>query len=62
MRSVQINKATLKFLKDLSKNNNREWFLTHKDQYLIAQANALEFFDKLKVVGEARAIKKIPSL
>ena len=47
MRSVQINKATLKFLKDLSKNNNREWFLTHKDQYLIAQANALEFFDKL---------------
>ena len=28
-----IEASTLKFLKDLGKNNNREWFQAHKDQY-----------------------------
>ncbi|MCX6181998.1 MAG: DUF2461 domain-containing protein [Bacteroidetes bacterium] len=28
-----ITKANLKFLKDLSKNNNREWFTEHKKEY-----------------------------
>lgn len=28
-----ITKANLKFLKDLSKNNNREWFTEHKKDY-----------------------------
>ena len=28
-----ISKANLKFLKDLSKNNNREWFTEHKKEY-----------------------------
>jgi uncharacterized protein (TIGR02453 family) len=34
--------ATLKFLKDLEKNNNREWFLSKKDQYEAASANMKE--------------------
>lgn len=47
MGSVQISKSTFQFLKTLSKNNNREWFQEHKDQYLKAQANAIEFVDAL---------------
>ncbi len=28
-----IETSTIKFLKDLEKNNNREWFQSHKEQY-----------------------------
>ena len=42
-----IEKSTFQFLKNLLKNNNREWFLKNKDKYLIAQANAQQFFDAL---------------
>ncbi|MDR1227267.1 MAG: DUF2461 domain-containing protein [Prevotellaceae bacterium] len=35
-----INKSTLKFLKDLSANNNREWFAQHKTAYEAAKADA----------------------
>jgi uncharacterized protein (TIGR02453 family) len=36
---MPIDKSTLKFLKDLEKNNNRDWFQDHKDQYILAQNN-----------------------
>lgn len=42
-----INKSTFNFLKNLSKNNNREWFNAHKNDYLIAQQNVIEFLDVL---------------
>ena len=42
---MAIENATLKFLKDIAKNNNREWFLGHKAQY----ENALQ---NLKNVAE----------
>lgn len=35
------------FLKDLSLNNNRDWFNEHKDAYLKAQQNMSEFVDGL---------------
>ena len=44
---MQIEKHTLKFLKDLSKNNDREWFNGHKDQYQNALTNVQEFVDAL---------------
>lgn len=44
-----INKESLDFLKALSKNNNREWFLEHKDKYLKAQENLILFADALLV-------------
>lgn len=47
MPSSQISKSTFQFLKALSKNNSRDWFQEHKDQYLSAQTNAIEFFDQL---------------
>jgi uncharacterized protein (TIGR02453 family) len=42
-----IDKKTLSFLKELSKNNNREWFAEHKDEYLKAQENMIAFSDDL---------------
>lgn len=42
-----IEKSTFNFLKDLKKNNNREWFQANKDRYDIAQANVLDFADFL---------------
>jgi len=42
-----IEKSTLKFLKDLEKNNNREWFKSQKDRYDIMHNNMIEFADDL---------------
>src|SRR6478736_1034208 len=42
-----IHKSTLDFLKKLSKNNDREWFNKHKEEYLQAQENAIDFADHL---------------
>jgi uncharacterized protein (TIGR02453 family) len=38
---------TLRFLENLSKNNNREWFLAHKEEYLAAKSNFEETVDTL---------------
>jgi uncharacterized protein (TIGR02453 family) len=38
-----ISLATLKFLTDITENNNREWFQDHKDQYEAARENMLDF-------------------
>src|SRR5690349_21535517 len=34
-----IQKSTVEFLKQLSKNNNRDWFEANKEKYLSAKAN-----------------------
>ncbi len=47
MASITINKDSIEFLKDLSKNNNREWFNINKDRYLQAQSNIIAFADAL---------------
>jgi len=39
----KIHPNTLKFLSDLSLNNNREWFQAHKEQYLDAHNDVLDF-------------------
>ena len=38
-----ISPETLKFLKDIKRNNNKEWFHAHKDRYQPARENFLEF-------------------
>ena len=43
----QINKSTLKFLNDLKKNNNREWFNDNKPRYEEARTNFEEFIANL---------------
>ncbi len=45
--AVVFEKSSLQFLKNLSKNNDRDWFLQHKGVYVKAQANAIQFFDAL---------------
>lgn len=42
-----IQTSTMSFLKRLAKNNNREWFEKHKDEYLQAQQNLISFVDAL---------------
>ncbi len=42
-----IRKTTLDFLKNLARNNDREWFAAHKDQYQLALTNASQFFDEV---------------
>lgn len=47
MSKAQIKKESIDFLKKLSKRNNRDWFNKHKDEYLEAHANIIEFADAL---------------
>lgn len=42
-----INKDSLEFLKDLSANNNRDWFNQNKERYLAAHSNIVNFTDAL---------------
>lgn len=44
-----IKKESLDFLKTLSKNNNRDWFNEHKDTYLKAHTNLVNFAGALLV-------------
>ncbi|HCN12302.1 MAG TPA: TIGR02453 family protein, partial [Chryseobacterium sp.] len=43
----KIENSTLKFLKDLAKNNNRDWFTENKEKYVAANENAVNFVEDL---------------
>jgi len=40
-----ISKSNYEFLKKLKQNNNRDWFNTHKDEYLKQHQNTIDFAD-----------------
>lgn len=42
-----IQSDTLSFLKNLHKNNNKDWFDAHRDTYEVAKANFKEFVEEL---------------
>jgi uncharacterized protein (TIGR02453 family) len=44
-----LNPSIFKFLNDLKKNNNREWFNEHKDQYVQVHEQAISFADSLLI-------------
>jgi len=44
---MQIENSTFQFLKDLQKNNNRDWFADHKPIYTKAQKNAKQVFAEI---------------
>ena len=44
---MKIENATLQYLKDLQKNNNRDWFSETKPRYIQAQKNAKEVFSAI---------------
>lgn len=47
MTAATINPSTLKFLTDITQNNNRDWFQTNKQFYLEAQENMHSFIEGL---------------
>ena len=47
MKSFGLQKSTLTFLNALAKNNNRDWFSAHKEQYLVALGEVENFIDQL---------------
>jgi uncharacterized protein (TIGR02453 family) len=47
--AIAIEKQTLLFLKELAKNNNRDWFSENKSRYLQAQENMMRFLDQLVI-------------
>ena len=49
MKSISIEKESLSFLKSLSKNNDRNWFTKHKEQYTKAHENIIAFADVLLI-------------
>lgn len=59
--STSIHRDTFAFLKRLKKNNNRDWFNAHKDQYLRAKENVETFVDDLIVKMSAHDDIETPS-
>lgn len=47
MNTPTIGKATLDFLKKLERNNNREWFTDHKDEFKRHEDTVKSFFKAL---------------
>ena len=43
-----IEKSTLTFLKDIAKNNHKDWFAENKPRYLEAKANMENFMDAVQ--------------
>ena len=41
-----ISKNNLQFLKDLSRNNNRDWFQEHKGEYLSQHQNTMQILQQ----------------
>ena len=41
---MQFTKESLQYLKDLQKNNNRDWFAENKNRFIKAQDNAKEVY------------------
>ena len=44
---MSISAANFKFLKDLAKNNDRDWFQSNKNRYLDAHEDIIAFMDDL---------------
>ncbi|MGZ3901234.1 MAG: DUF2461 family protein, partial [Bacteroidia bacterium] len=47
MKMVSITSSNLEFLKQVKKNNNRDWFNAHKERYLTELKNIELFADAL---------------
>ncbi|CAN5580177.1 DUF2461 domain-containing protein [soil metagenome] len=56
-----LQKDTVKFLKDLRKNNTREWFAIHKDRYDAAREDYNAFIGKL-IVQTSKAEPRLAEL
>lgn len=61
MANTVITKDTLRFLKELKKNNNREWFEQHKSEFKSLETDVKGFYnslmDKMKEHDEIEKLK-----
>ncbi len=44
---MTISKANFKFLRELQRNNDRDWFAANKDRYVTAHENTIDFADEV---------------
>lgn len=58
---VPIEKSTFDFLRQLSKNNNRDWFAKHKPKYLAAHENMIAFAEVVLQRMKAHDLIETPS-
>ncbi len=49
MSKIKLNPGVFDFLKQLKKNNNRDWFATHKERYLSQLSQIEAFADTLLI-------------
>ena len=60
MAHTTIDKSTIKFLKDLKKNNSREWFNDHKPKYKVAHDNYKAVVADIEIeMNKIDAIEKV---
>jgi len=61
MEKTVITKETLRFLEELKRNNNREWFEQHKPEFKSLETGVKEFYhslmDKMKEHDEIEKLK-----
>lgn len=61
MSIPKIIKSNLEFLKQLKKNNNRDWFAVHKDRYLMELSQIEAFIDALLIEMNKHDVIENPS-
>lgn len=60
MQSTLITKDIFNFLKELGKNNNREWFTEHKSQFKTLESKVKDLYNSvLNTMGEHDEIEKL---
>lgn len=56
-----LQQSSFDFLQFLSKNNNRDWFNEHKNDYIIEHQKIISFADKLLVLMNKHNVIETPS-
>ncbi|MDG1038407.1 MAG: DUF2461 domain-containing protein [Polaribacter sp.] len=46
---MEFEKTSFQFLNNFKKNNNRDWFASHKEDYLRAQQNVKNIFEEIHI-------------
>lgn len=61
MSKIKIQPSNLEFLKQVKKNNNRDWFNANKEKYLIEHSNLVAFADALLAEMNKHDVIETPS-
>ncbi|MGZ4157514.1 MAG: DUF2461 family protein, partial [Bacteroidia bacterium] len=61
MTKIKIQPSNLDFLKQVKKNNNRDWFNSHKEKYLSEHEDIIAFADALLYEMNKHDVIETPS-